>query len=427
MAKDEVSFTAEEKTYIQQISAQAKKASIQLRLASGGQKNEALMRLAELLEKNRSEIKDKNAQDVDKAQSNALPQPMIDRLQITDKVIDGMIGSLSEIKNLKDPVKEVTAGWQLPNQLQIQKLRVPIGVITIIYESRPNVTVDVGALGLKSSNAVILRGGKESIQSNIYLARLFQKALSQAKLPSESIQLLERTSRHLMILLLQQKEHIDLVVPRGGEALIQFVTENSFIPVVKHDKGVCHIYIHSSAPREMAIEVLLNSKIQRPGVCNAAECVIFDQNFEFIGDSLQALKEAGVTLHADAKTKAQLPEYDIEDLLEDGYNQEYLSMDISVKLSDHLEHALEHILTYGSSHSEAIIAQDAQVIQKFLDSLDSAALFVNSSTRFHDGGQFGLGAEVGISTGKLHSRGPMGLSDLTTTKYIVHGDGQVRT
>ncbi len=427
MHNETLTFTPEEKAYIEQISSRAQKASTQLRLASGTQKNEALLHLAELLGKNRSQIKNDNAQDMENAQSNGLPQPMVDRLQIDDSVIDAMIQSLHEIKALKDPVKEVVEGWCLPNQLQIQKVRIPIGVIMIIYESRPNVTIDVGALGLKSSNAIILRGGKEAIRSNLYLTYLFQKALTHAKLPSESVQVLDRTDRQLMRLLLEQKEKIDLVVPRGGEGLIRFITENSMIPVVKHDKGVCHIYIHHSAEKEVALNVLINSKTQKPGVCNAAESVIFDQEFSHIDEILQALQKTGVTLHGDSKTKNELTKQPIKDLFDDGYGQEYLSMDISVKVIKNIDYAIQHIITHGSSHSEVIIAQNDRAIQKFLDSLDSAALFVNASSRFHDGGQFGLGAEVGISTGKLHSRGPMGVSDLTTTKYIVHGNGQVRT
>ena len=427
MSDETLTFTPEEKTYIEQISLRAQKASTQLRLASGAQKNEALLHLTSLLEKHRNQIKADNAKDMEGAQSNGLSQSMLDRLHINDSVIDSMIASLHEIKALKDPIKEIIEGWQLSNQLQIQKVRIPIGVILIIYESRPNVTIDTGALGLKSSNAIILRGGKEAIRSNLTLAYLFQKALTHAKLPSESIQLLDRTNRQLMLLLLEQKDKIDLVVPRGGKGLIQFITNNSTIPVVKHDKGVCHIYIHHSAEKEMALNILINSKTHKPGVCNAAESVIFDQNFSHINDVLQALQKTGVKLHGDAQTKNELTEQMIEDLLEDGYNQEYLSMNISVKIVKNIDHAIQHIITNGSSHSEVIVAQNDQAIQKFLDSLDSAALFVNASSRFHDGSQFGLGAEVGISTGKLHSRGPMGVSDLTTTKYIIHGNGQIRT
>ena len=419
-------FSAEENTFVRQICIQAKKASHHLRTISGKQKNIALKNLANLLDQNRKKIKINNSQDLDEAQKNGITQAMIDRLSITDKEVDSMVQSLEEIVLLKDPIKEVIAGWQLPNKLHIEKMRIPIGVIAIIYESRPNVTVDAGALGIKSSNAVILKGGKEAIQSNKTLADLFQKALAQARLPSEAIQLVERTSRDIMKLLLKQKNEIDLVVPRGGTGLMEFVSEHSQIPVVKHDKGVCHMYVHHSADRQTALDVLINGKIQKPGVCNALESVLFDREFPHTVELLKKLQKKGVTLHAESKTQDELKELEILPLTDENYNREYLSLDISLKIVDNIEHALSHIQIYGSSHSEVIASQDSASIQKFLDSLDSAALFVNASSRFHDGGQFGLGAELGISTGKLHARGPMGLADLTTTKYIVRGSGQIR-
>ena len=417
---------AEENSYVKQICLQACEASHQLRLISGEQKNTALKNLAELLYENRQEIKINNAQDIEEAQKNGITQAMIDRLSITDKEIDSMIGSLEEIALLKDPVKEVITGWQLPNGLHIEKIRIPIGVIAIIYESRPNVTVDVGGLGLKSSNAVILRGGKEAIQSNKILTDLFQKALARANIPRDAVQLVEKVSRDVMRLLLKREGEIDLIVPRGGEGLIKFVSEHSLIPVVKHDKGVCHLYVHASAPKETALNILLNGKMQRPGVCNALESVLFDRGFPYTIEILREARKKGIIFHADSKTQNKLKELEIAPLTEEGYHKEYLSLDISLKIVDDLEHAISHIQTYGSSHSEVIISEDNTSIQKFLDSLDSAALFVNASTRFHDGNQFGLGAEVGISTGKLHARGPMGLSDLTTSKYIVRGQGQIR-
>ncbi len=423
----QLTLSSEEKTYVNMITTQAKNASFSLRAASGKQKNNVLLKVAQLLDDDRSNIKNQNEQDIENFQTKDGSQSMIDRLSITDKEIDGMIQSLNEIVNLKDPIGEVITGWKLPNGLFIQKTRIPIGVLAVIYESRPNVTIDVGALAIKSSNAVILRGGKEAIQSNQLLASLFQKALSHCKLPAESLQLVKRTSRHLMVGFLERKDHIDLVVPRGGEGLIQFVNQNSLIPVVKHDKGVCHVYIHRSANPEIALNVLLNSKTQKPGVCNAAECVILDEGLPFMDKIIQGLIDAGVILHADQKTRMILKKFPIKELNTDGYSTEYLSMDISVKIVRDFKQSLDHINTYGSLHSEAIIAQDYNVIDQFLTLLDSAALFVNSSTRFHDGGQFGLGAEVGIATGKLHARGPMGLADLTTTKYLVYGEGQIRS
>ena len=418
-------LSADEQKYIELLGTQARQASLSLRSTNTAQKDEALLALAELIDSKRSEIQYENGQDVENATINGLSQAMIDRLVLSDKAIDSMIRSLRDIVSLKDPVGEIVDGRVLANGLQLKKVRVPIGVIAIIYESRPNVTIDVGALGIKSANAVILRGGKEAIQSNKFLAGLFRKALSQTNLPTNSIQLIEKPQRHLMHGLLRLSEKIDLVVPRGGSGLIQFVTQNSLVPVVKHDKGVCHIYVHPSAKREQAISVVLNSKTQRTEVCNAAESLVIDQSLPYIDELLNSLIDAGVTLHGDSKTREALSHMPIETLLDDGYATEYLSMNISVKIVNDLAHAITHIQNYSSSHTECILAEDYSAIEDFLNQLDSAALFVNSSTRFHDGSQFGLGAEVGISTGKLHARGPMGLADLTTTKFIVKGQGQI--
>jgi len=420
-------LTQEERTYIQQLVKGAASAQISLRQVGTLQKNQALEALASLLDENRSQIKIENAIDIEYAVQNSYSQAMVDRLLIDDKAIDSMMKSMLEIAALKDPVGDVVSGTVLPNGLNLQKIRVPIGVVTIIYESRPNVTVDVGALGLKSGNAVILRGGKEALHSNKKLAHLFQKALTSASIPVDAVQLVEKTNRNLMHGLLRMKDDIDLVVPRGGSGLINYVTENSLVPVVKHDKGVCHVYVHPSAQKEMAIKLVLNSKVKRPGVCNAAETLLLDENLEFSGDILNALVDAGVILRGDKKTQNRFSEFKIEDLTEEGYDTEYLALEISIKAVDNLDSAIKHINEYSSSHSEAIIAENITAINTFTKSLDSAALFVNASTYFHDGGQFGFGAEVGISTGKLHCRGPMGLTDLTTTKYIVMGNGQIRT
>ncbi|MDH5716969.1 MAG: glutamate-5-semialdehyde dehydrogenase [Spirochaetia bacterium] len=416
----------EEKIYIEKLAARAKQASVQLRDINTKQKNEALLRLADFIDDKKTEIVNENSQDIENAQINGLSQAMIDRLLLNDKVINSMIKSLHEIIALTDPVGSIIEGRNLPNGLNLKKIRIPIGVVAIIYESRPNVTIDVGALAVKSSNAVILRGGKEAILSNRILSLLFQKALSQAKLPADAVCFVEKPQRQLLYGLLQLKDDIDIIVPRGGEGLISFVAKHSLIPVVKHDKGVCHVYIHSSAKKEMAISVLINSKTHRPGVCNAAETLIIDKNWPHYKDALSALLDAGVKLYADKKTKEILSDFDIHDLTEEGYNKEYLSMDISVKIVENCSQAVQHIQTYTSQHSEAILAEDISAINEFEKKLDSAAIFINCSTRFHDGGQFGMGAEVGIATGKLHVRGPMGLSDLTTMKYVVSGEGQIR-
>lgn len=422
-----VELAVDEKSYIESLSSSARKASITLRSVRTEVKNKALLYLTELLDNNRNHVKIENGQDIENANINGLSAPLIDRLILDDNGIDSIIKSLHEIAGLTDPVGSIVDGWVLPNGIKLSKVRVPIGVIAIIYESRPNVTIDIGALGIKSSNAVILRGGKEAIASNKYLTRLFQKALAQANLPGESVQLVEQTQRNLMHGLLRQDEYIDLIVPRGGPELIQFVSDHSSIPVIKHDKGVCHLYVHQSADIEKAKNVVLNSKTHKTSVCNAAEAILIDRDFEETDELLQVLVDAGVTLHGDSLTKESLPNFQIENLLYDGYQTEYLSMNISVKVVDDITHALNHIQAHSSQHTEAILAEENAVIERFLSQLDSAALFVNASTRFHDGGQFGLGAEVGISTGKLHSRGPMGLADLTCTKFILRGDGQVRS
>lgn len=419
-------ISEQENDYIRKIAAGAKSASIALRQTGTIAKNRVLKELAKILDAERETVKKTNSLDIEKARQDSLSDAMIDRLKLSDKVIDSMIQSLHEIAALKDPVGEIVSGSTLPNGLLLKKVRVPIGVVGIIYESRPNVTIDVGALALKSSNAAILRGGKEALHSNKLLMELFQKAMAAGNIDPRALQLVDQTQRSLMYALIRLKNDLDLIVPRGGEGLINFVTENSLVPVVKHDKGVCHIYVHPSAAKEQSIAIILNSKTQRPGVCNAAETLLLDEGLGDAGDILKALTDNGVTLHGDAHTRQFYKDVPMEDLTEEGYHKEYLSLDISVRAVAGLSAAIGHINEFSSSHSEAILAEDYSAIDLFLQSVDSAALFVNASTRFHDGGQFGLGAEVGISTGKLHCRGPMGLTDLTTTKYIVAGNGQVR-
>lgn len=412
--------------YILELSQKAKEASVLLRLAYGEQKNKTLATLAELLDKNRSRIQSQNNLDLAEAKKNNLSLAMIDRLALTDSVIESMISSIQTILSLPDPIGQVIEGRTLFNGLHLNKIRIPLGVLAIIYESRPNVTIDVAALALKSSNAILLRGGKEALESNKILAFLFKQALEKNELPPHAVQLIEKTDRSLLPFLLQQKKYIDLVVPRGGSSLIEFVNEHSLIPIVKHDKGVCHLYIHSSADKKQAIEIALNSKTQRPGVCNAIETILIDKKFSAKEELLSALQSAGVILRSDEKSIKGIKNIAFEDLTEEGYGCEYLSLELSVKLVENEKEALTHIQEFSSGHSEAIIAQDYLSIANFEQQLDSAAIFINCSTRFHDGGQFGMGAEVGIATGKLHVRGPMGLQDLTTMKYIVQGQGQTR-
>ncbi len=420
-------ISQEDQNYILGVAQQAKEASLSLTSLGSELKNQVLNELAQELEGEVKEICCVNEQDLEQAKRNQLSDAMVDRLTINQQTIHGMIESLHDIIRLQDPIYQVIDGFRTSHDLHIHKVRIPIGVLAVVYESRPNVTIDVGALALKSSNAVILRGGKEAIHSNRMLAKLFQKALKKYNVPIHAIQLVTKTPRVLMSYLLKQNDYIDLVIPRGGKALINFVHEHSNIPVVKHDKGVCHMYIHSSADKNMAVRVLLNAKTQRPGVCNAVETAIFDRSFPYIKECLQALSDTNVILHGEEAVSKELPNHSIMQLTQEGYDMEYLSLNISIKLVDNVDEAIRHIQHHTSLHSEAIISQDYSTIQKFLAHLNSSALFVNASTRFHDGGQFGFGAEVGISTGKLHSRGPMGLVDLTTYKYIVQGVGQIRT
>ena len=415
--------------YIHKIAENALDVSQDLRVARTAQKNAVLTYLAELLSKRRTDLQAENARDIAYAREANLEASLVDRLTLSDKVLQSMSKALVEIAALPDPVGEVIEGRTLMSGVRLTKVRAPLGVVAMIYESRPNVTTDVGALCLKSGNAVILRGGKEAIHSNRALVKLFHEALESQGLPAESVQLIEKTERALIVDLVRCVRQIDLVVPRGGEALIQFVTENSLIPVVKHDKGVCNIYIEKDAPLKMALDIVLNAKTQRPGVCNAAECLLIHSGWPHAAELLKALTEKGVSLHSNSAGIAYAAANGVtaEPFLNDlGFGHEYLSLAISVRPVRDLDEAVHHILQYGSKHSEAIITNDYTLAQRFIDSLDSAAVFVNCSTRFHDGGEFGHGAEVGIATGKLHVRGPMGLKDLTTTRYVALGSGEVR-
>lgn len=415
--------------YIKRIADDALEVSAELRQVSTARKNAVLTELAGLIVKHATELKAENARDIAYARETNLEASLVDRLTITDKVIQSMSRAALEIAALPDPVGEVVEGRTLASGIRLSKVRAPLGVVALIYESRPNVTIDVGALCLKSGNAAILRGGKEAIHSNRALTKIFHEALATQKIPAAAVQLIEKTERSLIVDLVKCTRQIDLVVPRGGEALIQFVTENSLIPVVKHDKGVCNIYIAEDALPAMAKDIVINSKTHRPGVCNTAECLLINKNWPHTAELMKALGEKGVTLHSDAGGIQDFGELGVkvEPFINDlGFGHEYLSLDMSVRIVPDIEEAVQHILYYGSKHSEAIVTQNFALAQKFIDALDSAAVFVNASTRFHDGGEFGLGAEVGIATGKLHVRGPMGLKDLTTTRYIALGHGEIR-
>ena len=404
----------------------AKAASREIARCSTAQKNAMLMKLAALLDENAAIIKQENAEDVAAAQQSGLSAAMIDRLTMTDTTIESMMTGLREVAGLEDPVGSSIRSYRRPNGLEVSRMRIPLGVIGIIYESRPNVTIDAAALCLKSGNAVILRGGSEAHRSNQILAGLIAKALMKTGLPKESAQVIPVTDRSAVTTLLQQEESIDLIIPRGGESLIRFVVENSRIPVLKHYKGVCHVYVDQDADFEMAVNICFNAKVQRPGVCNAMETLLVHENAAsvFLPMVSEKLIAAGVELRGCEKTRHILPHAQTATELD--WPAEYSNLTLAVKVVRNMDEAAAHIAAYGSCHTDAIVTRNYERARRFVREVDSSVVLVNASTRFNDGGQLGLGAEIGISTTKLHAFGPMGLEELTTTKFVVFGDGQVR-
>ncbi|MCR9140653.1 MAG: glutamate-5-semialdehyde dehydrogenase [bacterium] len=411
------------------ISGESRQALRAIRQASNAERSQVLVRLAELLGEAgvRDEILQANRKDVEAGRANNLRANLIDRLEINAKRLDDIIAALREIAAMPDPVGEVILGRKLASGVDMIQKRVPLGVVFTIYESRPNVTVDIGALCVKSGNCAILRGGKEAVHSNVALAALFRRALKDSGLPENAVQLVEETDRAFMLSLLQRDDLIDLVVPRGGEQLIRFIAQHSRIPVVKHDKGVCNLYVDPSADFDQSLAVAINAKLQRTSVCNTIENLIIHKDFPRGADLLAGLAKAGAKLLGDEPTRALFP--GAEQIVDEDaeYGAEYLDERLSVKIVDDMEAAVDFIYKYGSEHSECIMAQDALAIRRFEASVDTAAVCINCSTRFHDGGQMGMGAEVGISTGRLHVRGPMGLRDLTTTTYVMQGSGHIRS
>ncbi|MCB1190712.1 MAG: glutamate-5-semialdehyde dehydrogenase [Leptospiraceae bacterium] len=414
----------ESERYAIEISKKAKEASKKIRVLSTETKNKVLNNLADEILKSKDEIIQENRKDIEEGKKNKLSESLLDRLLLNEARIEGLSKAVIEIAGLPDPVGEIVRGTTLKNGLELATKRVPLGVLLVIYESRPNVTIDVAALSFKSGNACILRGGSEAIHSNLVLSSIFKRVLSKNGTTEDGLCFVDKTDRAFVVPLLQQNSAIDIVVPRGGEGLIKFVTENSKIPVVKHDKGVCNIYIDETADYEKSASIILNSKTQRPGVCNAVENIVIHKNFSKIKDLLAFLKRGGVELLLDDYLLEEFPE--AKKVTEEDYATEFLDLRLSAKSVDSIEEAIEFIDRYSSGHTEAILSENYANINYFLKSLDSAALFVNCSTRFHDGGEFGLGAEVGISTGKMHVRGPMGLVHLTTTTTVVQGTGQIR-
>jgi glutamate-5-semialdehyde dehydrogenase len=405
----------------------AKVASREMAKCPTLQKNAMLLKLADLIQENAINIQQENARDVIEAEKSGLSTAMIDRLTITDATIQSMMGGLREVAALEDPVGASIRSFRRPNGLEVSRVRIPLGVIGIIYESRPNVTIDAAALCLKSGNAVILRGGSEAHHSNQVLAALIARALLETGLPGESAQVIPVRDRSAVTTLLQQEEWIDLIIPRGGESLIRFVVENSKIPVLKHYKGVCHVYVDKGADFDMAENICFNAKVQRPGVCNAMETLLVHENAapDFLPQVAEKLISAGVELRGCQETCRIIPQAKIA--TEADWPAEYLNLTLAVKVVSGMDEAMKHIAVYGSSHTDAIVTRDYERARRFVREVDSSVVLVNASTRFNDGNQMGLGAEIGISTTKLHAFGPMGLEELTTTKFVVFGDGQVRS
>jgi glutamate-5-semialdehyde dehydrogenase len=411
---------------VKEMAKKAKEASYQLARLSTDKKNKALCEMADDLERNRNLLIGENQKDLGAGKRAHLSSAMMDRLRLTQAVIQGMAEGLREVARLPDPVGEVVKMWRRPNGLTVGRMRIPIGVIGIIYESRPNVTADAAGLCLKSGNSVILRGGSEAFHSNQAIGHILQKALAKIGLPVDAVQIFPHTEREAIQEMLQLENEIDLIIPRGGEELIRFVMDHSKIPIIKHYKGVCHIFVDESADLEMTTRICLNAKVQRPGVCNAMETLLVHQKVagQFLPKIAGALRKEGVELRGCPETRKILS--DIKEAKEEDWYQEYLDLILSIRVVKDIEEAMEHIATYGSLHTEAILTMDYQNAQRFLREVNSSCVLVNASTRFNDGFELGLGAEIGISTSKLHAFGPMALEELTTTKFIVYGEGQIR-
>ena len=411
---------------IEDMAKDAKAASRQLRRVGRAQKDSTLELLAGKLIDMQADIIKENEKDLAQARKAGLSAAMIDRLTMDYKVIRGMADGLREVASLPDPVGEVSGMWKRPNGLLVGRVRIPLGVIGFIYESRPNVTVDAAALCLKSGNTVILKGGSEAIHSNLILSDLLEQALVESGLPPKAIQVIPTTDREAVKILIGLDDYIDTIIPRGGEGLIRFVTGHSRVPVLKHYKGVCHVYVDEYADLQMAREICFNAKVQRPGVCNAMETMLIHKGIasDFLPDMVKRFRDANVEIRGCPRT-LELSQ-GIKPAVETDWPAEFLDLILAVKIVSNMDEALDHIEQYGSNHTEAIITNDYNRSQRFLAEVDASVVLINASTRFNDGNQLGLGAEIGINTSKLHAFGPMGLEELTTTKFIVYGQGQVR-
>ena len=389
-------------------------------------KNRCLTEAAARLHAHRTQLLDANHQDLQRGRELDLSTALLDRLTLSEGRLEAMAQGVEEVAKLPDPVGETVAQWRRPNGLEIGQVRIPLGVVGVIYESRPNVTADAAALCLKAGNAVVLKGGSEALATNTAIARLLADAAAAAGLPSTAVQLIDTADREAVQILLRQSEYIDVIVPRGGESLIRAITASSRIPVIQHYAGVCHTYVDDSADLAMAERICFNAKVQRPGVCNAMENMLVHAAVaqQFLPSMLRKFHDAGVSIRGCERTRALAP--GITPATEADWRTEYLDLILAVKVVDSLEAAIDFVNTYGTGHSDAIVTQNYEHARRFLAEVDSAAVYVNASTRFTDGYEFGFGAEVGISTNRLHARGPMGLRELTTYKYVVYGNGQIR-
>ena len=403
----------------------AKACTSKISTLDGKTKNRILNEMADALIANTKEIIRENEKDMAAGKKSNLDSALLDRLLLDEKRVSDIANSLHEISALKEPVGRILEGWVTDDNLRIEKVSVPIGVVGVIYESRPNVTSDVAALCFKSGNVAILKGGKEAENSNQAIAKVLQEVLVKNSLPKEMISLLPDSSREGVAKLIKEDEYVDLIVPRGGEGLIKYISKNSSVPVVKHDKGLCHTYIHRDASHSKSIAIAINAKCQRPGVCNSMETLILDEAIArtLLPSLYRAFVDQGTKLKGCVKTREHIF---IDPASEEDFNTEYLANELSIKIVSGMEEAMAHIIKYGSGHSEAIITENYSAAEKFMNTIDAACVYVNASTRFTDGGAFGFGAEVGISTNKLHARGPMGINELTTYKFKIYGNGQIR-
>ena len=414
--------------YIEEMGKKAKEASKKLLTLDTGTKNRALVTIAEELINKKEEIKEANRVDLENGRKEGLSFALLDRLELTDKRIEAMSQGLMEIAAFTDPIGEILTGWKHKNGMTIEKKRVPLGVLGIIYESRPNVTIDSAGLAIKSSNAVILRGSANAINSNIYLNRLFNETGVKAGLPENSVQLIENTDRTLVNEMVKMNQYIDVLIPRGGKGLKKFIIENATIPVIETGAGVCHVFVDESAKMENVLSVIKNAKTQRPSTCNSIETVLVHKN---IADGIlpkltDMLIKSGVELRYSKEALDIVNRNDVKTANEEDFGAEYLDMIMSLKLVENVDEAIEYINNHSTQHSDSIITESIDNAEKFLNEVDSAAVYLNASTRFSDGGEFGYGGEIGISTQKLHARGPMGVRELTTIKYIIRGNGQIR-